>query len=66
MKQVLKVEGMSCAHCVSSIENALKAQNVKAKVDLGKKTVEVEYDESIIALEKIRETIEDLGYDMKD
>lgn len=65
MKQILNVEGMSCAHCVSSIENGLKEQNVKAKVDLEKKTVEVQYDEEIVTLEKIKETIEDLGYDMK-
>lgn len=66
MQQVLKVEGMSCKHCVSSIEKGLKEQNVKAKVDLKKKTVVVQYDDSIVTLEKIKETIEDLGYDMKD
>jgi copper chaperone len=65
MKQVLQVEGMSCAHCVASIEGALKEKEVQAKVDLEHGTVEVEYPEQTISLEEIKETIEDLGYDIQ-
>lgn len=34
--QTLKVEGMSCNHCVNSIEGALRNIGVTAKVDLKK------------------------------
>lgn len=65
MKQTLQVEGMSCAHCVASIEGALKEKNVRATVHLEQGTVEVEYPEQAITLEEIKETIEDLGYDIQ-
>lgn len=65
MKQLLNVEGMSCGHCITSIEGALKEQTVKAKVDLSQETVEVDYDEAKIPMDLIKETIEDLGYEVK-
>jgi copper chaperone len=61
----LKVEGMSCNHCVASIEGSLKrVLGVSARVDLAGKTVSVEYDESKTSLEAIKEVIEDQGYDV--
>jgi copper chaperone len=62
MKSVLLVEGMSCNHCVSSIEKALKSIQVKAKIDLANKTVSVEHDEHKVGLNTIKEAIEDQGY----
>jgi copper chaperone len=40
MKKVLSVEGMSCAHCVNHVKNALTevAGVENAEVDLGKKS----------------------------
>jgi len=58
----LKVEGMSCNHCVTSIEGALKAIGAKGNVDLANRQVSVEYDENNITLETIKEAIEDQGY----
>lgn len=63
-KDVLRVEGMSCGHCVNAIEGALKNMNVQATVDLAGKTVTVEYDENHVSIEKIKEAIEDQGYDV--
>ncbi|MDP5272499.1 copper ion binding protein [Chengkuizengella axinellae] len=62
--QVLKVEGMSCNHCVNAIESTLKDINVKGTVDLAKGSVEVNYDESKMNLEVIKEAIEEQGYDV--
>lgn len=63
MKSVtLDVEGMSCGHCVKAIEGALKSIDVTSRVDLGSKTVQVDYDESKLSLEKIKEAIENQGY----
>jgi len=61
---ILKVQGMSCGHCVNSIEGAVKKLSAIAKVNLAAATVAVEYDESKITLDAIKETIEDQGYDI--
>jgi copper chaperone len=62
----LSVEGMSCNHCVNSIEGALgKLPGVEsAKVDLSAKQVSVTYDDTKVSVEKIKETIEDQGYEV--
>jgi copper chaperone len=65
MKQVtLKVSGMSCQHCVNSIEKALKEVGANGKVDLKSGSVSVEYDESKLSLEAVKEAIEDQGYEV--
>lgn len=65
MKEVLKVEGMSCGHCVSSIEKSVGSlSGVSAvKVDLATKEVSVEFENGE-TLQQIKETIEDQGYDL--
>ncbi|WP_334074867.1 MULTISPECIES: copper chaperone CopZ [Paenibacillus] len=60
----LQVEGMSCNHCVNSVEGAVKELGATAKVDLSAKSVTVSYDENKITLEAIKEAIEDQGYDV--
>ncbi|MEF3306039.1 copper ion binding protein [Paenibacillus sp. GYB003] len=66
MKTVtLQVEGMSCQHCVNSIEGALKQIGAAGKVNLSGHSVEVSFDESKLSLETVKETIEEQGYDVK-
>ncbi|WP_134687198.1 copper ion binding protein [Brevibacillus migulae] len=66
MKNVtLQVEGMSCNHCVVSIEGALKELGASGKVNLAGKTVDVAFEETALTLEAIKEAIEDQGYDVK-
>jgi copper chaperone len=60
----LNVQGMSCGHCVNSVEGALKKLGANAKVDLSSGTVAVEYDENKTNLDTIKETIEEQGYDV--
>lgn len=62
---VLKVEGMSCGHCVSSVEGAVKKLGASGKVDLQAGSVTVEFDESKVSLDAIKEAIKDQGYDVK-
>jgi copper chaperone len=65
MKQVtLKVEGMSCNHCVMTIEDTLKNMGAEGKVNLADKSVSVTFDEQRLALEQIKEAIEEQGYDV--
>ncbi|NUU60282.1 copper chaperone CopZ [Paenibacillus agri] len=61
---VLNVEGMSCGHCVNSVEKAVASLGASAKVDLPAKTVAVEFDENKVSLSAIKEAIEDQGYDV--
>lgn len=61
----LKVKGISCGHCVASIEGALKKIGVQGKVDLASKTVSVEYDEAVATLNAVKEAIEDQGYEVE-
>lgn len=60
----LKVEGMSCAHCVNSVEGALKGLGADAKVDLAGGSVAVSYDEGKLSLTAIKDAIEEQGYDV--
>lgn len=60
----LKVEGMSCGHCVNSVEGAVKKLGASGKVDLSGGSVTVDFDESKVSLNAIKEAIEDQGYDV--
>ncbi len=65
MAQVtLQVSGMSCQHCVNAVETALKEIGASGKVDLANNAVTVDYDESKITLEQVKEAIEEQGYDV--
>lgn len=61
---VLKVEGMTCGHCVSTVEKAVGNAGAVGKVDLAGKKVSVEFDESKVTLEAVKAAIEDQGYDV--
>jgi len=65
-KAILKVEGISCEHCMVSIINAVEALPgvVRVSVNLAAKSVAAEYDSSQIALDKIKAKIEEQGYDV--
>lgn len=60
----LNVQGMSCGHCVNSVEGAVGKLGASAKVDLAAGQVAVEFDESKVTLGAIKEAIEDQGYDV--
>ncbi|MBE5103713.1 copper chaperone CopZ [Bacillus thuringiensis] len=63
----LKVEGMSCGHCVNSIEGSVKELNgvEQVKVQLAEGTVEVTIDSSVVTLKDIVAVIEEQGYDVQ-
>ena len=64
MKKTILVEGMSCGHCEKAVKNALgELDGVKTVVvDLESKKVEVE-GENLLD-EKLKEAIEEAGYDV--
>jgi copper chaperone len=66
-KVTLNVEGMSCGHCVKSVEGSVGALNgvSSVKVDLENKKVDVEFNKDEVTLDTIKETIDDQGYEVK-
>ncbi len=65
-KVTLKVQGMSCGHCVNTIEgsvNELKGISM-VKVHLKEGTVEIEYSSNEVDLETIKRIIDEQGYDV--
>lgn len=66
MKKTIPVIGMACSACSANVEKKLKElQGVKeASVSLPGRSALVEYDESIISLEKMKEEIRSIGFDL--
>lgn len=67
MKQItLQVQGMSCGHCVNSIEGSVGNLNgVKSvKAHLDKSSVDVEFDANTVSIEEIKNEVEEQGYDV--
>lgn len=64
---VLNVEGMSCNHCVQAVKGAVgKLAGVQeVSVSLENKKVSVSFDEQTVSEAKIKDAIEDQGYDVK-
>lgn len=66
MTETLKVQGMSCNHCVNSIEGSIgNLTGVSSvKVELKSGDVKIDFDNEVITLDQIKETIEEQGYDI--
>ena len=64
-KTIVKVEGMSCEHCVNAVTNAIKSLDGVANVvvDLKNGSAAVDYDEGRATLGQIKAAIEEEGYE---
>jgi copper chaperone len=65
-KKALKVDGMSCEHCVKAVNNALSGLMcvTDVSVDLNAGTVSFNYDPAKTPLETIKAAIVDAGYEV--
>jgi len=61
MKTVIKIEGMSCQHCVMAVKKEIEKLNVQ-KLDVKIGEAIVEFDESKVSEENIRQAIKGAGY----
>ena len=65
-KSVIRVEGMSCQHCVKAVSDAVNAlpgiDSVEVDLDAG--LVTVQHDPAQSPLDKIKAEIDDQGYDV--
>ena len=65
-QESLKVDGMTCQHCVQTITDALGeiAGTNKVAVDLDKKEVQVDYNEDKTNLQEISDKIVEIGFEL--
>lgn len=64
---ILNVSGMSCGHCVKAVEGSVGelAGVDQVKVNLENGQVTVSFDQEKVTLDKIKETIDDQGYEVE-
>ena len=62
----LKVDGMTCGGCVTSVQNALNQRNgvSSATADLDSGVVTVEFDPALIQQALIKTAITEAGFDV--
>ena len=62
----LTIPEIHCDHCQTAIEGALgDLDGVRsARVSVPERTVDVDYDESLVSLDLIKDTIVEQGYDL--
>jgi copper chaperone len=63
--ETLVVKGMTCTGCVNAVTKALKALDgvVEAIVDLEGQKATVTFDPAKVSVNRLREAIEEAGYD---
>ncbi len=63
-KTMLKIQGMTCNHCVMRVAKALKTVPgvQEAQVDLQKGEASVTYDDTKVAKDKLSSAVVEAGY----
>ncbi len=61
---ILKISGMTCDHCVKTIEKSIKALKgvSRVNVDLATQRAEVAYSPEAVSLDQIKKAIIEAGY----
>ena len=62
----LGISGMTCGGCVRSVTNVLKALDgvAKAEVSLEKKSAVVDFDPAKVALEQLKRSVVEAGFEV--
>lgn len=65
MKKSFKIDGMSCKHCVASVEKGVGEMPgvEKVKVSLRKGKAEIKFDDQLLSAQQILDKITELGYE---
>lgn len=65
-KDIIKVDGMSCGHCVQTIENAMKSiSSIKqVEVSLENKEVMLDYEGGEEVLSAAKSSISEAGFEV--
>ena len=60
MKAEIKIEGLSCGHCVNAVSNILKEiKGVNSYTVTLPNNAIVDFDEEVVSIEKIKKAIND-------
>ncbi len=62
-----RVTGMGCEACVKRVEKAVNALDgvQRALVDLGAETLTVEYDDSKVSFDTLKNAVDEAGYGLE-
>lgn len=60
-KEILKIQGMNCASCATTIENVLKKEDgiISANINFASEKAFVEFDHEKIDIQKIKKIIKE-------
>ncbi|MFP4009096.1 MAG: cation transporter, partial [Spirulinaceae cyanobacterium] len=63
-KQILQLQGMSCASCSSRVEKAIQAVPgvLECNVNFGAEQASIEFDQHQANVERIQQAVRDAGY----
>ena len=63
---ILEVPSVSCSHCKTAIEGAVGAVDGvrQVVVDVGEKTVTIDFDADQVSLEEIEALVDEEGYEV--
>jgi len=64
-KEKIKIDGMSCGHCVMAVRKELMKIPIKIK-DVSIGSAEIEYDETKVSSNDIKSAINNAGYSVLD
>jgi len=64
-KEKIKIDGMSCGHCVMAVRKELMKIPIKIK-DVSIGSAEIEYDETKVSSNDIKSAINNAGYSVSD
>lgn len=64
MKKEIKVQGMSCGHCVKSVTEIISEINgvTSVEVSLAKASATLEFDENEVSVEEILDVVNDTHF----
>ena len=63
MKTTIKIDGMSCQHCVMAVKKEIQKLDVK-KIDVKIGEASVEFDENRLKADSIENAIKQAGYNI--
>lgn len=66
VKETYPVIGMSCASCVKRVETVLNKTEgvIEASVNFASEKVTIEYNDEIISIDKLADTVKSMGYEL--
>ena len=67
-QETLKIPALHCSSCVNTVKKVLKVlPSVQVtQADAVAKLLRVQFDESAVSLDQIRETLDEVGYRVED